>query len=89
MGQGWPGNWEVRTHGRTSSRFARAPGLSGITTSHSYVLGVEEAILDCVLARRVKHDGAVIADRGADAATVLAIGFRRAAMSGAFAGWGL
>lgn len=76
------GRISLGTHGRTSSRFARAPGLSGITTSHSYVLGVEEAILNCVIPRRAGDAVAETAGRGADASSVLAMRFRRAAIPG-------
>lgn len=77
------GTLGLRTYGRTSSLFARAPGLSGTTTSHSYVLGVEEAILNCVLARRAWDAVTETAGRCAENTMVLAMAFRRAAMSGA------
>lgn len=60
------------------------PGLSGTTTSHSYVLGVEEAILNCVVPKRAWDAVTEIAGRCAGAMIVLAMAFRRAAMSGAF-----
>lgn len=75
------GKTGLGTYGRTSSRFARAPGLSGTTTSHSYVLGVEEAILNCVVPRRAWDAVTEIAGRRAEAMNVFAMAFRRAAMS--------
>lgn len=84
---------DKQTHGRTSSLFSIVPGLSGTTTSHSYVRGSadeEDAILMWV-ETKVARDCLLLADwweavdRDVDARPgamiVLARAFRRAAIS--------